>query len=178
MQDIGLRLKTVRKSKGLTLMALAKEAGLSASYISNLERGACSPTIDNLQNICGALGISIVKLLDDQTWDNCVIRANEREIIYEQKGQVRYESIDFGANRTLSGLEITIEPHCKYQKEWSHDYEEMGLILKGELTLSLNNEEYTLTKGDAFYIESNAKHKISNNTDEDCVSYWVKIESK
>ena len=173
--DVGARLRNVRKRKGLTLTELAKHAGLSASYISNLERNACSPTLDNLQKICAALRISLIKLLEEKPGSDYVSRAGQHEIVFEKKGQIRYESINYGEER-LSGLIITIEPHCNYKKEWTHEYEEIGLVLEGKLTLTMNDEEYLLEKGDSFYIDAQVLHSISNNTEERCISYWVKKE--
>lgn len=173
LEDIGGRLRSVRKGKGLTLSELAQQSELSVSYISNLERNLCSPTLENLQKICAVLGVSFMNLLDNKKWNEGVVRAQDREIVYEQKGQIRYESINFGPDK-LNGLLIEIEPNCVYKKEWNHEYDEIGFVLEGELTLSLNDKEFVLYTGDSFYIGQNDKHNISNHSDKPCVSYWVK----
>ena len=103
IDDIGGRLRSVRKSKGMTLAELADHAELSVSYISNLERNLCSPTLENLQKICATLGVSLMNLLDNKVWNEGVVRAEDRDIVYEQKGQIRYESINFGPDK-LNGL--------------------------------------------------------------------------
>ena len=173
IDDIGGRLRSVRKSKGMTLAELADHAELSVSYISNLERNLCSPTLENLQKICATLGVSLMNLLDNKVWIEGVVRAEDRDIVYEQKGQIRYESINFGPDK-LNGLLIAIEPNCVYKKEWHHEYDEIGYVMEGELTLSIKDKEFVLRKGDSFYIGPNDKHNISNRTDKPCISYWVK----
>lgn len=171
--NIGSQLRSVRKKRGMTLTELAGVTGLSVAFLSNLEREQCSPTLENAQRICSALDVSLVKLLENKGFAGSVIRANERSIAFEQKDVIRYESVNFGPGK-LDGLIIVIEPKCEYKKQWTHAYDEIGLVLEGELTIDIGDESYTLRKGDAFYIEAMKKHNLSNRTDEPCTSYWVK----
>ena len=173
VSNIGSRIRRVRKGKNMTLSDLASQSDLSVSYISNLERDLCSPTLENLMKICTALDVSMLKLLDNKGWNEEVIRANEREVVYEQKGEVRYESINFGADK-LNGLIISLEPNCTYHDEWHHKYDEIGFVLQGELTIRLNKHEYVLHPGDSVYVGSMEEHNMTNCTDAPCVSYWVK----
>lgn len=173
IENIGARLRSIRKKKGMTLTELAQQTGLSAGFLSNLERDLCSPTLENIQRICAVLGVSLIKLLDNKAWAGHVIRADKREIIFEENDQIRYESVNFGSGK-LDGLIIKIGPHCVYEKEWTHAYDEIGLILDGEMVVTIDSQEYELKPGDAFYIESMTKHNLSNRSDRPCTSFWVK----
>ncbi len=55
-KELGHRLRMARFEKGLTLKDVAKLSGMSATHISEVERGKTSPTIGALQRITGALG--------------------------------------------------------------------------------------------------------------------------
>lgn len=173
IEDLGARIRSVRKKKGMTLTELAGLTGLSAGFLSNLERDLCSPTLENIQRICSALDISLIKLLDNKNWTGNVIRADKRERIFEEKDVIWYESINFGPGK-LDGLVIVVEPHCEYEKGWTHAYDEIGLVLEGELVISIGEDDYVLHKGDAFYIEAMTPHGLSNRSDQPCSSYWVK----
>ena len=173
VENIGGRIRRVRKSKGMTLNDLATGAGLSVSYISNLERNLCSPTLENLVKICTVLDVSMLKLLDNEGWNEDVVRAADREVVYEQKGEVRYESINFGVDK-LNGIVISLEPHCVFDDEWTHSYDEIGYVLEGELTIMLNENTYVLNPGDCIYVPSKNEHNMSNVSDRRCISYWVK----
>lgn len=59
VENIGQRIKEIRKSKSITIQKLSQFTDLSVGYLSNLERNQASPTLNNLQRICVALGISI-----------------------------------------------------------------------------------------------------------------------
>ena len=55
-QEIGTFIKKRRKELGMTLQQMADKTGLSTGYLSLMERGINSPTIDNLHKICRAIG--------------------------------------------------------------------------------------------------------------------------
>lgn len=172
--DVGGKIRALRKEKDITLKQLGKETGLSIGYLSNLERDACSPTLDNLQKICGVLEISLIELLDGMNQGRRVIRKEERKVVFEKPGKVRYESIKFGSG-LLDGLVIELEPHSQYDSNnWVHNYDEIGLILEGKMYVSIDGEQIELEEGDAFYIKAKANHSLGNNSDTRCVSYWVK----
>lgn len=59
MLNIGPTLKELRKSSNLTLKELALKSGFDGSYLSKIESGDRSPTIESLEKICRALGISL-----------------------------------------------------------------------------------------------------------------------
>lgn len=172
-EDLGSRVRSLRKKRGITLTQLGQETGLSPAFLSNLERNLCSPTIDNIQRICMVLNIELVKLLDDKNWAEDVVRAEDRKVVFEQKDQIRYESVSFGPGR-LDGLLITVEPHCEYEKEWTHLYDEFGFVLEGELVVSVDERQFFLKKGDAFYVDAMKKHSLGNMSDIPCVSLWVR----
>lgn len=173
VDTIGLQLRDLRKKSGLTLAELSRQTGLSIAFISNVERNLCSPTLDNLQRICSSLNISLIKLFENQSTESKAIRKSQRDVIFEQKNLIRYEAINFGPSR-MDGLVITVEPHCQYEKKWTHAYDEIGLVLEGELTIHFSDSEFVLYKGDAFYIDAMTEHSLSNHSEKPCSSYWVK----
>ena len=58
-QEVANRIKKLRTERKLTQNALAYQAGVSPTYIYQLERGEKSPTIEYLDHICWGLGITI-----------------------------------------------------------------------------------------------------------------------
>ena len=62
---IGARIREARKERGLTQEQLAEASGLSATYISNLERGLQTANLEAFASICNALRVSSVVLLQD-----------------------------------------------------------------------------------------------------------------
>jgi len=70
MATLREKLKAKRTEKGKSLDALAKEAGLSKSYLWELEnRDSPKPSLDKLQAIAGALDIDVAFFMDDSIED-------------------------------------------------------------------------------------------------------------
>lgn len=56
----GANIRSMRKEKKLTLRGIAESAGLSFSYIAEIERGEASPSIAILEKLAHALGYQLI----------------------------------------------------------------------------------------------------------------------
>lgn len=65
-ETFGENVRRVRLERGMTLEALATEAGLAYSYMGGIERGQKNPTLDVVEQIAGVLRIEAVLLLTKQ----------------------------------------------------------------------------------------------------------------
>ncbi|WP_082235938.1 helix-turn-helix domain-containing protein [Halobacillus massiliensis] len=67
MSEIGERIKTIRKDRGLSINKFAKQAGVSKSYVSNIERGVQeNPSLGVLDKMASTLNVSIQDLLSGE----------------------------------------------------------------------------------------------------------------
>jgi len=81
--ELGQRLRIARFERNLTLKEVAKRCGMSATHISEVERGKTSPTIGALQRIAGALGENPSYFVQDDDLPKIqVTRASERVKFY------------------------------------------------------------------------------------------------
>ena len=62
-EQLGMRIKFLRKSKGWSQEDLALEANVNKNYICDLENGRRNPSLDILERIAKALNISLSELL-------------------------------------------------------------------------------------------------------------------
>lgn len=67
------KVRHERLIKKITLKELAKECGLSYSYISQVERGEASPSLSALDRIAKALGITVWQLLREDREDEAAV---------------------------------------------------------------------------------------------------------
>ena len=58
--QLGARIKQIRLARDLTQEDVAERANRSYKYIGQVERGAANPTVDVLENLAAALGVSII----------------------------------------------------------------------------------------------------------------------
>ncbi|MEU6468255.1 cupin domain-containing protein [Streptomyces massasporeus] len=61
---VGARIRQARLERGTSLRALAREVGVSASLVSQIETGKSQPSVSTLYAITTALGISVESLFD------------------------------------------------------------------------------------------------------------------
>ena len=78
---LGRKLKELRKRKLLTITQLSLYTGLSVGYLSNVERGQTSPTVDNLRKICDELDVSPAELITQKIEGKSIIRSTDAQII-------------------------------------------------------------------------------------------------
>ena len=62
--NVGLRIKALREKKGITVNKLANLAGISQSYLRDVELGNKNPTVETLAYFCDALGVTLRDFFD------------------------------------------------------------------------------------------------------------------
>lgn len=63
--DIGKKIREIRKANNQKLLNISQETGLSQPYISEIERGIKSPSMEALEKICTALGVTLSDFFAD-----------------------------------------------------------------------------------------------------------------
>ena len=61
--NISRNVKAGRKAIGLSQEKLAFEAGIDRTYVSQIERGVCNPSLEVLTKVSKVLGVDVVKLM-------------------------------------------------------------------------------------------------------------------
>lgn len=59
--DVAAKVRQLKEAAGLSTNKLAKIAGISQSYMRDIEIGKSQPTVDVLSRICGALGLTLAE---------------------------------------------------------------------------------------------------------------------
>ena len=66
-KEIGKKIEKIRKERRMSQYQLAMDAGLSTSYIPDIEKGLKCPTVETLDNICYVLHITLKDFFTEQT---------------------------------------------------------------------------------------------------------------
>lgn len=61
---IGERIQKIRREQDKSLRGLAGEVGISVAYLSNIEKGESSPTVEVLQKLADALNVEVRELTE------------------------------------------------------------------------------------------------------------------
>lgn len=174
MEDIGNRIQGLRETRGWTLQELARRTGLSASFLSQLERGRCSVSITSLDRIATELGVSVGYFFPQIHNGRNRTRADERATIRIGGSQLSYEKLagDF-AGRVMEAFLITMDPGQVQDTPYRHDGEEFGFILDGVLTMTIGADTMDLHPGDSVHFESTQLHSWENRSDRAVHAVWV-----
>jgi len=175
--DVGKRLKAFRTARALSMKALARKVGISESYISQLEKGTVNPSLGTLKKLADALDVSIVQFFAvEDPESGVVIRKDQRKEIVYPGGKIRAQlMVSRLAFKRMEPLYTIIEPGGDTQDPYSHsgNGEEFGVIIKGELILTVEGVEYHLKEGDAFYFDSSKPHRWANPGSTTTEIVWV-----
>ena len=170
-ESLGQRLKAVRQAYKISQRKLAGRAGVANATISQIESGALNPTIGVLKKILSGLPLSLSEFFaDDSTSgvEKIFFRAQELKELSE--GGVSYRQV----GGDLAGKQIQLlceryEPGATTGRHaLHHEGEESGVILEGELTVTVGDRTEILGPGDAYYFKSNQPHIFKNDGSGEC----------
>lgn len=167
---MALNLKFLRVQSGLTLEDLARDSGLTKSYLSKVERGVSSPSIESALNIAKALGVTVDRLFGQHAEDDplTIVRAfgNKREEITTNLSLVA----GLKDNHVMRAFIVRPVRAGKTQRRGRimshHEGEEVLFVLSGQIELQIGNRREILNQGDCAQFESTIAHKLSALTDE------------
>ncbi|MDO4281246.1 MAG: XRE family transcriptional regulator [Peptococcaceae bacterium] len=172
----GSRLRALRKDKNLSMAELAKRSGVSTGLISQIERDLVIPSVVSVWRLAQVLDANINDFFDAERPEHqVIIRKQDHHVQILHGDSTTYKMLTPNApDRLLDVVEITLKSGYSYeQPPLTHDGEECGVVLKGRLTVCLDDKEYILEEGDSIYYKSTVPHKFVNNADTDCVSLWA-----
>lgn len=177
-----MKLKQIRKSKGYTLANLSSRLDCTSSYLSQLERGLKQPSLEMLRRISDCLEVPIFDLLSDdeasntknkKTTDNKydIIRHDNRKKFVMPEILIEYEfitpySADESDNSRIVGMHSSLMPgKWSCEKPISFDYDVSIFVIQGTAAVSIEEDTFTLGKGDSVYIYSGMHHNFYNSGD-------------
>lgn len=162
--ELGRRIRAIRESKSLPLRAVAESAGVSESFVSQVERGVASPSVASLRAIARALGESIASFFDEGNEGGQLVRVKDRRRLVHPKRQWEDLLLTPRTSKRLQVILSTTEPGAGSGDEpYSHDSdEECVLLLKGRLEFWVGEERYLMEEGDALVFESRIPHRNTN----------------
>lgn len=148
----------------MTLRALAQAAGVTESFLSQVERDVASPSIASLRRIAVALGLSIGEILDEAGPHGRLVRAGDRRVVTYSGLAARDEFLTDGTGARLQVILSVIEPGGGTGAEaYAHESDEECLIvLDGSIDLWVGDEQYRLDVGDAIRYSSRIPHRNMN----------------
>jgi transcriptional regulator with XRE-family HTH domain len=195
--SLGPRIREERLARRFSLRALAREVGVSASMISQIETGKAQPSVSTLYAITSALGLSVQSVFETPQAPAAplgrapttvlealgsaqgvrlgpLVRPAERQVLVLDSG-VTWERLGVLPEQSVDFLRITYAPGGTSSSDGElmhHTGSEYGVLLSGELQLTLGFEDIPLRPGDAVSFDSSTPHRYRNDGTEPAVGIW------
>jgi len=199
------RLRAERERRGVSLRRLARDVGISASALSQIETGRSRPSVTTLYALVSALGLSLDALFTEDgdrgagrdgarveargdgsaalgdaavaPPETFIRRATGRESLEFTSG-VRWEQLNAPGD-PVEVLWLTYEPGSASGREGEfmrHAGREYGIVLSGRLSVSIWFDTYELGPGDAISFASTAPHHLRASGSEPAHAVWFLLD--
>lgn len=169
--DIGNVLQNCRSARNISLRQLAEKTGMTASMLSQIERNLVNPSINTLKLISMALDVPMYKFfLSEEEDRDLVVRRDARITLGRPETEdIVYELLTANVSGDIEFCMMHVPgKNDSHNVETMHHGEEVAYVVKGRITVYVNDVPYELKEGDSVLIPPESLHRWKNDGDEEC----------
>lgn len=174
---VGEDIRSLRKTRGLTLAQLAADVGRSVGWLSQIERGQTTPSVRDLGLLAGRLEVTLsfffrssARAPEEQ---GLVLRAADRPTIGSVESGLTEELLSPTLSGSFEMIRSVFAPGSASEGERKvRPSEDGGVLISGTLTLIVGETKVHLTPGDSFQFRETT-YAWRNEGLEPAVVIWV-----
>lgn len=178
---IGPKLRALRVKKKMGLVELGKHTSLSPAMLSKIERGRLFPTLPTLLRIALVFGVGLDYFFVGAREKPVVgiVRRRERLRFPERPGPgdpaYHFESLDFTAVERRFNAFLADFPAVPLERMKRHEHPgaEFLYVLRGTLSVYIEDEEHLLETDDAMYFDSSVSHGYRRHGSRACTAVVI-----
>jgi len=179
--NVGARLREIRLAAGLSQRELAGRSGVTHSLISLIEQNRNSPSVASLRKILDGIPMSMVNFFDEARTPRDKVFFEADDLIDltsrlhqvnggESRGRMSFRQVGDAKAHNLQILHEYYEPGADTGVAMlKHNSHEGGVILSGELEITVGDQIKVLSPGEAYLFDSRVPHRFRNIGTERCV---------
>ncbi len=163
--SIGRQVRELRRKLDITVIELAKLAGLSQGMLSKIENGSISPSLATLKALSGALNVPVTTLFREHEEQRSVsfVRAGEGLKIERRGSRAGHQyqllgHMPHNKNIIVEPYFITLTEKSEVFPLFQHSGLEFLYILEGEVGYRHADKIYVLRPGDSLFFDAEAPH--------------------
>ncbi len=162
IEDIGRKIKDLRLAADLTQGELAERADLTDGFISQIERGRTSISIDSLKQILDVLNISLSDFFREEERRSIVFGFDD-QVEIEEGGSAKMTLLVPGAtNRRMEPAILRLVGGATTSLRSPFQGDCCGYVTKGRIKILLGMEQFRVRSGESFYFTANCEFRILN----------------
>ena len=174
-RTLGADLRSLRKSRGLTLESLSTQLGRSVGWLSQVERDISTLDPGEIDAIAKLLDVPTSLFSHSNTRAEeagRVVRSNARRVLGERVPGLAETLLSPDLTDSFEVIHSTFAPGSKSDGAVNRDTAELGYVLSVTLDVTLGDENFTIHTGDSFRVRDETL-RWSNPYDAPAVLVWV-----
>ncbi|MGH1483420.1 MAG: helix-turn-helix domain-containing protein [Geminicoccales bacterium] len=175
-ETLGADLRSLRKSRGLTLEDMAQALDKSVGWLSQVERDISRPRMRDLQQIAKVFDVPLSLFFGRHDMPE-----EERGLVVRANGRRTVGVFDSGLVETLLSPDLTddfevihstFQPGSSRGEDIRRSTQELAYMVSGMLDVWIDDRPFTMAEGDSFRLRGH-RYRWSNPYDRPAVSVWV-----
>ncbi len=168
--NLGARLKMVRVQTGLSQRELARRAGVTNASISLIESNQNSPSVASLKKVLDGIPMAMSDFFALEIPKHDDVFFDAKDLLPLAQGKVNFWQVGDTRKHNLQILFERYKPGADTGKSMlQHESEEGGIVVEGEIELTVGERKKVLKKGDAYLFDSRIPHRFRNIGTDECV---------
>lgn len=177
MKRLGERIRRKRESLQMQLSELSKRVGVTPSALSQIENAKAFPSIVTLKSIAESLYTTVGELIGENETlnNNPLIRSNEKKFVKSNvSGTRQYLLSHHDQLKQMDTYLLVFKPGSDSDEIFTeHPGQEFCYLLRGELTMGIDDDRYRMFPGDSMYYNSARFHFAKNENIDDAELIWI-----
>lgn len=180
-QELGKRIKQLRLSQGFTLKDIESKVGVSATHVSEIERGKTSPTVGALAKIATALQVNPSFLVDIPVGDDVShTKTGDRFRLMGARNGAQWEVLTGerpSAELSLFMLDLPRDMGEPLDQE-PRTGDKFLHVIEGTLEVQIGEDRNVLERGDSIHFKASREAKLQSVGESPCrvfVAAWPRF---
>lgn len=161
----------------MQLSELSKRVGVTPSALSQIENAKAFPSIVTLKSIAESLYTTVGELIGENETlnNNPLIRNSEKKFVKSnESGTRQYLLSHHDQLKQMETYLLEFKPGADSKEFFQeHPGQEFCYLLKGQLTISIDEDSFKLLPGDSLYYNSARIHQAKNDSFELTELLWI-----
>ncbi|HST41074.1 MAG TPA: helix-turn-helix domain-containing protein [Conexibacter sp.] len=162
---LGPRLRELRQRRGLSIKAAADQAGLSASFLSLVEREQSDLAMNRLLRLLQIYGASLRDLAGPAAAPSAVVRHGEEARAHSPGEHIDAYLLVADTDRPLVPMVWVYEPGAAMNETVALPTDHFSHVIAGNVTVETDDGDHALGPGDTIYLRAGRRFRIRNGDD-------------
>ncbi|GAA4175177.1 helix-turn-helix domain-containing protein [Gryllotalpicola koreensis] len=182
--QLGASLRRARTERGFSSRALARLAGISQSFLSNIENGRTTPSVPTLYTLAEALGVAPAELLPkasapgeelpaDRVLPFAAASATDEPGAAEPP--VLLHLLAAARGRAIEAYRIVQQPGFVDERAYGHPGEDLIYVVAGRVSLVRRDAVFELRDGDVAWLDATTEHAFTTPQDSGVTALLIGI---